>query len=240
MSKKQNNKFKFLINLYKKTEDLQEILQRAKTALVNENYTYFEMMLKKATVMSAKSTLLLRQSCNEYILENTLKNEAFCKMTDLCGFDFQQHNDGMISLELPPLVNTRLMEKNNQKDPFVNFFNDIFYKKVKTFILENHIKKYDEKITMYVINVVKEGTPKTWVPDIDNREYKNLINVIKQFFIADDSSDFLSLHFDTRIGTENKTLVLLVPDRDKIIDNFMTKSDKKIVFFNHAKGQKIA
>ena len=240
MSKKQNNKFKFLINLYKKSEDLQDVLQKAKNALVNENYTYFEMMLKKATVMSAKSTFLLRQSCNEYIVENSIKNEALCRTTDLCKFIFQKHNNGVVSLELPPLINTRLIEKNNKKDSFINFFNDLFYKKIKSFITENHIKKYDEKITMYVINVVKEGTPKTWIPDIDNREYKNLINVVKQFFISDDSSDFLSLHFDTRIGAENKTIVLLVPDKDKVIDNFMVKNNEKIISFHQPENKKIA
>ena len=214
MAKIQINKFKFLIDLYKKSEDLQSVLQKAKDALANENYTYFEMMLKKATIMSAKSTMLLRQSCNDMIIDKNLKNELYCRLEQITNLDFQLLDNGIIMLQLPAIVNTRLLE-DNRKDAFVNFLNDTFYRKIKTFILENNIKKFDKKICIHIINIIKTGTPKTWIPDIDNREYKNIVNLIKQFFVQVDTSEFISLYIDSEFGDSNKTIVYLVPDDNK-------------------------
>ena len=94
---------------------------------------------------------------------------------------------------------------------------------------QNNIKKFDEKITICIINIVKDTTPKNWIPDIDNREYKNLINVIKQFFVVDDSSEYISLFIDTAKGAENKTLVYLVPTYDTVLADVLRSQNLKLV-----------
>lgn len=119
---------------------------------------------------------------------------------------------------MPALLNFRVWERKNQVIYTKNFtfVSEVLADKLSDFCQSNHWKISKEKYTLIVINVVSEDTPKYFISDTDNRYYTELNNVIKQFFIPDDSYEYLSFYYDTeKFGSISKTVVILVSEEDK-------------------------
>lgn len=213
--------------------------------------------IQKCAYLSDKITLNLRNESIEASGPYTeLRNEILTdKITSFKYFISKIWGNSLI-FSLPPLLNFKVLERKHNETYAVKFnvineqLLDVFYDFKKT----NEWEMPKEKSVLMVFNVISVDTPKYFISDTDNRDYYSLINVIKQFFVRDDSYEFLSYFYDTvKFGNLNKTVCILVSPEDKdiafktISNNIemlltpeaLTLSNNKILKFNKKTGQKL-
>lgn len=140
-------------------------------------------------------------------------------------FDFDDKNDNcfdikierlgteIIKITLPELLNSRYVAKSKEGKKYAlppKYFIAKLKYAIINFIEKNNYKISQEKQDLFVFNMVNKDLPDTKIPDTDNREYKELFNLIKQYFIPDDSYQYVSYHLDTiKASAENQTILYL-------------------------------
>lgn len=213
--------------------------------------------IQKCAYLSDKIALDLRNESIESSGQYTeLRNKIYSnKITSFKYFINKIWNNSLV-FTLPPLLNFKVLERKNN-ETYAAKFNiineqllDMFYK----FKATNEWVEPKDKSILMVVNVVSNDTPKYFISDTDNRNYSSLINAVKQFFIRDDSYEFLSFFYDTvKFGNLNKTVCLLIAPEDKETafeyitnniemllepENLNTNKDK-ILKFNKKTSQKL-
>lgn len=121
-------------------------------------------------------------------------------------------NDSLVKIVLPPLLNHQTLIK---KDKIFLIKTPSFFKKeareiIKKFIIENNFSVDKNKKILFVFNLINKDMENRYVVDTDNREYRELFNLVKEFFVPDDAPEYISYFLDTlKSKSEEKTIVFL-------------------------------
>ena len=75
-----------------------------------------------------------------------------------------------------------------------------------------------KKKVLFIINLTNKKFT-SFIPDTDNRNYTGLINVFKQFFVPDDSPNYLSFYIDTLTTNREPCTVCYLCSFDNILEN---------------------
>lgn len=206
-----NTQLKLIEKFTKNTNKLLQNLNKLNSFIP---YRMFSLDYKKALEQcvfdSEKLALDIRDFSLNNIKEANLKEKIMGESEKIAGVSVSKITQNIVKFTLPPLLNYRL--KTNNKTYDVDLYSNILTNKIKHFVMESGYRPCYSKCVLAVFNIVANDINKTSIPDTDNRKYGNLVNVIKQFFIPDDTFEFLSLYTDTiQRGIENKTIAFLIP-----------------------------
>lgn len=134
----------------------------------------------------------------------------------------QRINERLLAFVLPPLLNFRITGKGKDGNTYertASYFSSVIKESLRRFAVQNRIKPANNKCMFLICNLVDQNTPKHYIPDTDNREYHELINVFKELFVPDDSYEYASYYLDTiPIDGPDQTMVFCVLKED-FIDN---------------------
>lgn len=119
----------------------------------------------------------------------------------------------IVKFTIPELLNSRYIAKSKQNKPYTlppkYFITKLKYAAVD-YVCKNQYEVSENKKDLFVFNLVNNNQRDSLIPDTDNREYKELFNLIKQYFIPDDSYKYIAYHLDTlKTNTVNKTILYL-------------------------------
>lgn len=134
----------------------------------------------------------------------------------------QRINERLLAFSLPPLLNFRVTGKGKDGSTYertASYFSSAVKENLRRFAVANGVKPVNDKCMFLIYNLVDQNTPKHYIPDTDNREYHELINVFKELFVPDDSYEYASYYLDTiPIDGPDQTMVFCVLKED-FIDN---------------------
>ena len=121
----------------------------------------------------------------------------------------------IVKFTIPELLNSRYIAKSKQNKSYAlppkYFITKLKYAAVD-YVCKNQYEVSENKKDLFVFNLVNNNERDSLIPDTDNREYKELFNLIKQYFVPDDSYKYIAYHLDTlKTNTENKTVLYLCP-----------------------------
>lgn len=205
------------------------ILDEIKTQKKDENtYAELNFLSEKLALDSRKLSVSKSNKVKTlFDLDNENENCINLKIEKL-GAD-------IIKISVPELLNYRYVaiNKNKEKIPLPpKYFISKLRAVINKFIEDNEYKITAEKKILCVFNIVSVNAPDRLIPDTDNRLYRELFNVVKQFLIFDDCYKYISYYLDTlKLGTENKTVLYLFPEKNliknyaEIANNLMNYSE---------------
>lgn len=126
----------------------------------------------------------------------------------------------IIKLQLPELLNSRNIknETNKKSVSMIKKINNSLYKVCRDFVLSSGYKTDKKKKVLFIINLTNKKFT-SFIPDTDNRNYTGLINVFKQFFVPDDSPNYLSFYIDTLTTNREPCTVCYLCSYDNILEN---------------------
>ncbi|MGN0004995.1 MAG: hypothetical protein ACI37Z_03310 [Candidatus Gastranaerophilaceae bacterium] len=155
------------------------------------------------------------------------KYEAVCTIEN---FNIDSYNEQqiccqelanrIIKLQLPELLNSRNAknEANKHSVSMIKKINNSLYEVCRDFMLSSNYKISKKKKVLFIINLTNENFT-SFIPDTDNRNYTGLINVFKQFFVPDDSPNYLSFYMDTIITNSKPCTVCYLCTYENILEN---------------------
>lgn len=162
---------------------------------INENYFF-----------SNKPTTPISENVVDFSLRKTLFSSLKV-----------EKNGSIVCIEMPPLLHRKVFAKAKRSNEYYEKYytntliDDDLYSVLRSFKLKKQIPKYDEKVLIFIKNIVSGDQKITSIPDTDNHEYHDLINTVSSVFLKDDSTEQAAFMYDTEIGNENKTCVYLIP-----------------------------
>lgn len=162
---------------------------------INENYFF-----------SDKPTAPISENIVDFSLRKTL-----------LGSLKVEKNGEIVCIEMPPLLHKKVYCKSKKNNEYFekyytnNLIDNDLYSTLRSFKLEKQIPKYNEKVLVFIKNIVSGDKKITSIPDTDNHEYHDLINTVSSVFLEDDSPEQAAFMCDTEIGNENKTRIYLIP-----------------------------
>lgn len=132
----------------------------------------------------------------------------------------QELANRIIKLQLPELLNSRNIknETNKHSVSMIKKINNSLYKVCRDFILSSSYRINKKKKVLFIINLTNENST-SFIPDTDNRNYTGLINVFKQFFVPDDSPNYLSFYMDTVVTNREPCTVCYLCTYEKILED---------------------
>lgn len=158
-------------------------------------------------------------------ISENINNQKLFNFDDLTdknseSFDVKIETIGtdIIKFTIPELLNSRYVAKSKQNKEYIlppkYFITKLKYAAID-YVCKNQYVVSENKKDLFVFNLVNNNERDSLIPDTDNREYKELFNLIKQFFIPDDSYKYIAYHLDTlKTNTENKTILYLCPHQN--------------------------
>lgn len=188
------------------------VLDKIKTQKNDEN-TYAELnFLSEKLALDSRKLSVSKSNKAKALFDLDNENENFINLK------IEKLGTDIIKISVPELLNYRhiITNKNKKKIPLPpKYFISKLRAVINKFIEDNEYKITAEKKILCIFNIVSINYPEHLVPDTDNRLYQELFNVIKQFLIFDDSYKYISYYLDTlKLGTENKTVLYLFPQKD--------------------------
>lgn len=135
--------------------------------------------------------------------------------------DCTKIDNSLIKIEAPPLLNFKALTKKNNRYYVSSpvYFVSVMKDKIKEFIIKNSYQINTKKKIVFVFNIISSDASDGNITDTDNREYREIYNVIKEFFVPDDSYKYVSYYTDTlKIGDQDKTIIF-ISDIDSYEEN---------------------
>lgn len=202
------------LKLQKKCNNILTVAEDINDSKTLEKYIKLNRDAEKLALNIRKYTILKTS-------ENTQADKNFSKI--LCGenFKYKVLSNNLIRFDFPPLLNFRLIENKTKKglNAQGNYFSECAQNKLKNIFFEQSNLLKNEKKIMLIFNVVSSDIPDNFIPDTDNREIRDITNILKSFFLTDDSFQYLSYYLDTiKLHTESKTIVFLSSE-EEILSN---------------------
>lgn len=118
------------------------------------------------------------------------------------GINVKKEN-GIIEIEIPFL----LPKKTQKKASFI--CDPLFYSLIKA--SEKTDLKINENAVVWFVNIYDNKTNKIAVRDYDNLESKKILDTIALFSLKDDSAEFCDIIYSMEFGTQNKTMIYVIP-----------------------------
>ena len=214
-----------LIKLIKQTKDLEEELQLLQEILENNNH---DLMLK-AAIDSEKLFLNVRdylEASAEFSMQ--LAERFYEQEAEVMGIEIYERGDSLF-IEIPLLLpfkklkNLNLQNNPNQIEFLTTYEHCNAILNALRYVLHNYLKthsinkeKYSNATYIYS-NIYTNDYPKSYIPDNDNYEFKQITDLVcRNISLTDDGYEHIDFHYETRIG-DRKCTILEVRPREMTI-----------------------
>lgn len=163
-----------------------------------------------------KASYLGNELCTKmrkFVIENSVNRaviEDFDRRTYKADDIKINYENSVFSIEMPPLLHIRLPEERYFRNGFDGIILPLFLA-INDYLCGNEVKRYEEKVLIFIQNVVDKNTKRRNIPDTDNREYKDVVNTICCKLLYDDDFKRASFYLDSIIGAESKTIIKIIP-----------------------------
>lgn len=212
-------------NIIKKIKTIEELTSSMDGVDINTN----NAKILELAIETEKLYLLTR----ELLIENCCFNEflVFEKVeSDIMGIDVYEKNDCFF-IKLPLLLPFKKLKryrvqlapitpKNFLQFEHCNAILASLEYSLNEYLKNNSIdrKKYS-KATYEITHIFGDDFPKAQIPDNDNYELKQIIDLIISYIsIKDDGYENVQFFYKTEIKNSNYTLIKIIPKGDDIND----------------------
>lgn len=208
--KERKNTLSFIKNIQDNLSEIQNVINEIR-ANQNDKNLYSKLNYFSEELALSTRKLAISENINSEKLFNfddyaDKNDEVFDVKIETIGTD-------IVKFTIPELLNSRYIAKSKQNKRYAlppkYFITKLKYAAVN-YVCKNQYEVSENKKDLFVFNLVNNNERDSLIPDTDNREYKELFNLIKQYFIPDDSYKYVAYHLDTlKTNTENKTVLYL-------------------------------
>ena len=212
-----------LKKIIEQTKDLEEELVFLQSIIESNKY---DLMLKTA-IDAEKLFLNVRDFLESNAEFNMRFTEKFYEQeVDVMGIEiYEKGNSLFISMPLllpfKKLKNLNLQNNPNQIEFLTTYEHCNAILNALRYVLHNYLKthsinkeKYSNATYIYS-NIYTNDYPKSYIPDNDNYEFKQITDLVCGYIsLTDDGYEHIDFHYDTRIGERKCTLLEIRPRRN--------------------------
>ena len=190
--------------IYKQTQKVEsELVKLQNTVFALQNIDFqkhsanYEELSTEAAYKAERLACQLRRLV--YITDLTGESDYLKHAAEAQGIHIYLNN-GILSVTLPALFPKRKLRSNTA------FLHDPLNYALHEFVKEQSFPLYRDCIVCF-IQVYDKSLSEKRIRDYDNLEFKQILDVISNHALIDDSGQFCDIHHMTEMGTEDHTVI---------------------------------